>query len=281
MIPFEYSLVRFSPSPEEIEPVNVGVVLWDVPPRLLIEEQFPRLGCVAGDAFDPELLRFYLADLHDRLATAYPDSARMATNTSQIQVSPKREVRLRSVDDVESLLRKKYLQRPTVSRDDAANTHSEYIDSVLHDFLTRQLHLPSRDLLRRAQPGDYLPPEIVHRHFSGDEGRVARVLVGRQHILAIDGVNRGVRIGEAERRAIRIGRTFFCLGRAKEDLHRLQRKTLHRAAVFFGQAREQDSGRAEYLEASLKRDAEFAMDVTSPSAPFVQLAKQAAADLFL
>lgn len=62
MTSVDYSIVRFSPVPEEVEAVNVAVLLWDRPPRLLFDSDFPRLAAITS-RFDRTLLRAYLTPL--------------------------------------------------------------------------------------------------------------------------------------------------------------------------------------------------------------------------
>ena len=61
----QYSIVRFSPNPEEIERVGVAIYLWSTK-QLVYDEAFPRLHCLAP-GFSRRMLVHSLRHLERKL----------------------------------------------------------------------------------------------------------------------------------------------------------------------------------------------------------------------
>ena len=71
----KYRLLFFQPNPEDGERVCVGVLLEEEYGRsysVLYDEKFPKVHCIAPHA-EPELIKFYLDDLHDALRSRTGD----------------------------------------------------------------------------------------------------------------------------------------------------------------------------------------------------------------
>ncbi len=272
----EYSLIRFSPVPEDVEPVNVAVVVWGPPPRVLFDERFPRLGSITPD-FDAHLLRLFLQDLPAQIADG--DRSGLLRATSQIQVTTRRRLLPPLTTEAEVFLRKRYLSRAAGRTLVKAKAEREAVEMGLDRFLRIQLEVARPEIHVRMRPADFLPRELVERHIPEDGLRVARVITGRSLVLAIDGVDRRMTLGFAEKRAMTIGATFFALGGLQQELLEKYRRRLRRAVVFFGRAPEHHSPRLEYLEETLRRESDLSCEAGQPSADLLQAARDATADL--
>lgn len=273
----EYSVIRYSPSPEVIEHVNVALVFWGHPkPRVVFDPQFPRLNCLAPGV-DSAFLEFYLRDLKDRLV----DPSNHQMHSAQFELSKPRQITDPVGSDLEKTLRAKFLHRRPLSAATGAQTKTEYVDTALHEFLVKQVGVAERDIKRRAIPADFLSAAVVERHFSENGVSVSRVLVGARSLVVADSVNRWLRsIRQIEQRASRIGLAFFRLGKAREDILRIDGRQLHRAIVFFGKPRPGTAARLEYVEETLKRDADYPVEAGNPTREFIEIARRATQGLF-
>ena len=87
-----YSVVRFSPCPEQIEYVNVALMLFGSEPEVRFDPDFPRLHCIEP-GFDRVLLAEYLRALPRRIAAASPDMVcnAVARISGQLELLPLRD----------------------------------------------------------------------------------------------------------------------------------------------------------------------------------------------
>ena len=268
----EFSLIRFSPSPEEIESVNVGIVLWESAPRLLIDNRFSRLRCVAPEA-DIVLLAQYLHGIEGQLKRKDGLLA-----SSQFTLSVPRQIVDPQARNLEAMLQRKYLvtQRKAPAK---RGEREEYTDSRLHDFLVKVAGISQDRIFKRAAPVDFLPPEIAREYFPKNGLRFARVAVGRKGILATDAINRTVAQSALEKRALKVGTGFYHLGKVQNALRERKGQSLVRVVVFFGEVKGRDR-EVEYIEASLERDVEEVVEAEHPTTEFLEMARDVTAELF-
>jgi hypothetical protein len=274
----EFTLVRFTPDPEEVEPVNVAGIVWDRRVRLVVEEGFPRLACVAPH-FDRDVLRFYLEGFIERLQDQPVPGGPVFPLSSQFQVLPPRRFDQSRGVDVDELLRSRFLRRARRAAPEILHASSEPVESELDTFLTT-LHVPMADLRRRAPPPHFLSAGVAS-HLRTNGLRFTRVIDGRHHLVVMEGINLSATVTKVEQRAQRIAAGYFQLGKVKDWIARLEKRRLYLAAVVFGRnPTTLEDVHVEFAQEIVRRECDTLVDPQNPPQEFTDIVHDAAADLF-
>jgi hypothetical protein len=277
----EFNVVRFTPDPEEVEPVNVALLLWGSDrPRLLFDETFPRLRCIAPNV-DSSLVRYYLEDLSQRLAEdATPRERIGASLSSQFQLSQPKRIVTQPTEEVLTTLKERYLRTPKMAAHASqGRVQAKLIESRLDQLLLSRLHVSGSNLMRRASPKDFLSPE-TYQAIGGNGIVVARAIRGPHHLMLIDGVNLGLQpVTNIELRGQHIAAAFYKMGQLRDDLARIERRDLTRATVFFGQPSSENlrryAARMEFLRDMLRTQSDLVEDADAPSHEFIEAVARA------
>jgi len=274
-----FSLLRFTPDPEEVESTNVALVLWGgASPHLLFDPEFPRLHCLAPGT-DAEQLLVWMRHLEQLLSRTDSEHAvkMVGRASAQFALSEPRQLGVTMTPKVTQTLIARYLKRPTTPRE-ARDAVTIRIEARLDQLLTGRFHVPHPDLKRRASPSQFLGPESYAR-LAGNGFTVSRVIDGRAHLVLIDSVPLDAQVGKVEQRAQKIASAFFRLGKIRADIQLFERRSLYRATVLFGEApKDTESGRIEYARQMLARESEEVVDAENPSSHFGEILRQATMD---
>jgi hypothetical protein len=274
-----FSLLRFSPDPEEVEPANVALVLWGgANPVLLFDPEFPRIHCLAPWA-DADRLQVWMRHLEQILGHSdYDQATKLVRATSaQFALSEPRRLAVSVTPKLLDALIERYLKRPAVPRD-KRDPMLVRVEAKLDQLLTERFHVPHSELKRRASPREFLSPDTFAR-LPGNGFRIARVIDGRSHLMLIDSVPLDAQVSKVEQRAQRIASAFYRLGKIRGDVEQFERRSMHRTTVIFGEIRETtESGRIEYAKQMLSRESDEVVDATHPSQSFGELLREATVD---
>jgi hypothetical protein len=107
-----FRIVRYTPVPEFIEPVNVAILIIDRTPRLILDVSFQKL-CCAVPRCNLEPIQFWLECLDAQVRDCTAETAHLAitANSSQMQVSEAKVVTGHITIELESALIDLYLKR--------------------------------------------------------------------------------------------------------------------------------------------------------------------------
>jgi hypothetical protein len=106
-----FSIIRYSPDPEEIEYINIALYFWGLEPGIVYLDDFPRLSCIYPLA-SRSLLTTYLKFLEACLNKREPHEARaeVQSHTSQYKCLQYRELYCPLTSDLKAMLVSKYLE---------------------------------------------------------------------------------------------------------------------------------------------------------------------------
>lgn len=107
-----FRIVRYSPAPEFIEPVNIALLIIDQHPRILHDDSFSKLSC-AVPRCSHSAIRFWLDELRERVSICRPNEAHLAvtSGSSQMQVSESKALPSPLTKTTEGHLVELYLKR--------------------------------------------------------------------------------------------------------------------------------------------------------------------------
>jgi hypothetical protein len=253
-----YRVVRYSPAPEFVEPVNVALLLVDEKARLLRDEKFSKLECVSGET-DFGLLRFLLEEAEEELRRGKPEEAHLVLSgrTGQVVLGDPREVVGGFSEDVERMLIESYLRKSRKTR--AAESQRHYIDTLLDGLLKDKLHVSPKPFLKRATPRQFLS-DGARKRLQSNGFSVSRVLSAQRGLVLLDGLNLGASEAAARNRAQEIGYAYDAMESVRNYLREAESKDLFRASVVFHGDRMATNPRLEYAVKSLKRDSDLVID---------------------
>ncbi|MDR3378522.1 MAG: hypothetical protein P4M10_07540 [Verrucomicrobiae bacterium] len=253
-----YRVVRYSPAPEFVEPVNVALLLVDEHARLLRDDRFPKLECVSGET-DVGLLSFWLEEIEEEIRRSNPEDAHLVLTgrTSQIALGDPREIVGGISDDVEQMLIDSYLRKSRRVR--AAESQRQYIDTLLDVLLKEKVHVSPKPFLKRATPQQFLSDE-ARKRLQSNGFTISRVLNAPHGLVLLDGLNLGASEAAAGNRAQEIGYAFDAMESVRKYLREAESKDLLRASVIFHGERMEANPRLGYAVRSLKRDSDLVID---------------------
>ena len=274
-----FSVVRFSPDPEEVEYVNVAVLVWFGSYELVIDRRFPKLNCVASGV-SARLLREQIEYITQLLADVHPERLpeKARAMSAQFEVSKPRELVLQpphSVDErVRELLRKRYLAKPRATHTDASETIDVRTATLVERFMGG-LAIPTNKLLKRATPEEFLPLAVARK--LTDTMKVTRVINGAQDLVLLEGLDLAkFPAAYAQQRAEQVAYNYYRLGKLRDELRQLATRQMHRAVLVFGEAMNE---KTEFAIELVKRDSDYVVATDRPPSTFVALAKRAAETL--
>jgi hypothetical protein len=105
----KFSILRFSPDPEEVEYVNVAI--WIEPRHMVYDPEFPKLRCVAP-GYDTTILKFYLDDLHESASGSIES---LMSKSSQFVVTTPKSLRAEMSEATVKELQRRYLNKHHVT----------------------------------------------------------------------------------------------------------------------------------------------------------------------
>ncbi len=264
-----YNLVQFSPLPEEIEFINVALILWGDRPRIVFEDSFPKLRCIAPN-FDTELLEVSLHGLDRTLQAASVAEAHRVVNAYSAQL---RAVEARpihgSIDDAAVVLRRRFLSRPQRAESIQAQESRVSDDEEGLDRMLGALGVPQHMLIRHAKPADYLTRPVMRR--LGSNGfRTARVINGRRHLLLLDGLFLGGSGAALTQRVGKISFGFYRMGEVRSAVEDIEHRKLARVLVLMGKDNETDP-HVQFVH----RDLDLLEHASTPSPELRRLVQEA------
>jgi hypothetical protein len=273
-----YQVVRFSPDPEVVEPVNVALFVAGDRNSLVYDETFPKLSCVAPK-FDRGLLDLYLRHLSTAVEDAGGEGARLISSaSSQFSLTGPREILTSNINAFLQTLVDRYLARAGSKRGDQSK--APQIQSRLEELLVSKFGIPGDSLCKQAPPRDYLTTQ-VRQHLAAEDFKFARVLSASKHLVAMDAIDPEAPRADLERRALRIGYGFHQLGKVKAILEEAEGRKLYRAAIILGSSAKIPDTHLEFAKDTLQSRAEVVFDATIPSPEFLAITKAAVASMSL
>lgn len=256
-----FRVIRFSPVPECIEAVNVGLLIMDSRPRIVSNYEFEKLACVAPYASAP-VLRFWLQSAAEEILKLSPEEvpAFLSSRTSQIKLGRENFLGREVGEDLERKLIHTFLCRPQrPSR--ASEDHIQYVDTLISGIVGAADFLYG-DLLKRAKPAKFLSGESLGR-IESKSIRFSRVLVAPRALVIMDGLNLSIASRtQLRQRAAEIGYGFFTFGQEKIAIERIENRKILRTAFLFNKPPEMDR-ELEYTVSLVNRDADMAVDAGS------------------
>ena len=258
-----FRIVRYTPAPEFIEPVNIAILIIDRRPRLILDSSFPKLSC-AVPRCNLEPLRFLLEwlDAEVRECTASTAHLRITQHSSQMQVSDEKTLTRGITRDLEGELIGLYLKRHTRTPDQTERRI--YIDTLLDRVVETELGLRHVQMLKRASPQDFLSSS-AYDHLRSNGFKISRVISGTQKLILMDGINLQLLTGNYLRtRTQEIGYAFFAMGSIKRELPQLESRELIRASFVFNRETADLDPKSEYLLETLNRDSDLRIDPHLP-----------------
>jgi hypothetical protein len=261
-----FRVVRFSPVPEYLEPVNVALLIIDQRPRLVSDFVFEKLACISP-SFDREVLQVWLKSIAEEIRGLPPAeiSSRLTSRTSQIQLGRENYIKSDIHEPLEQHLIQTFLKkapRPTRS----SEKHLQYIDTLIDGVIGRS-DLMYGDVLKRAQASSFLTPESVSK-LATSSIRFSRVIVAPRALVIMDGLNLGITSrAQLRLRAAEVGFGFFQFGEAKGAIETIERKEILRASLAFNRPSAPDK-ELDCILALLKRDSDISVDTASSDEVF-------------
>lgn len=271
-----FSIVRFSPDPEEVEYINVALLIWSGSTNsLVMDESFPKLSCMAP-GFSASLMRDYLRAIHRKVCNSSVELAgrEMQSYNSQFLAIGPRAIAGEFSESMIDILKHRYLTKPRAQRStELAERHVARLGIRIDGVLGRMSIAPDH-VLRRAAPSRFLSPDVALA--LGNHMRISRVINGDTSLIAIEALDlsdeHGIRM-----KAERFAYNYFRLGKISELLSRVEGRDLLRTTLTFGQPRGESAAFA--LE-----QARLNSDVVAPAehveAKDVSLLQRAASSLF-
>ncbi len=257
----QFQILKFSPAPEFVDPVNVALLVYDGRTHVHYNEGFRRLACVAPN-FDADSLSFQLRDYSEEVLGLDLESAVafIRSKSAQFQVSKPQNLSLSPSREVIGTLTRNYLlplPRPAPER---GKREDRYIDSYLHDLLHKRVKIPEARVKRRAKPEDFLSRESVAL-FGQNGFSISRVIDGRQGIVLVDGINLEIKSQQSLRnRTEYIASTYFTVGQLQEQLELFEQRRLTRASVVFGMGYVGENRHHQYYVHQLRRESDLFVD---------------------
>lgn len=260
MIP-QYSVVRFSPNPEEIERVGVAIYLWSTR-QMIFDHEFPRLCCLAP-GFNTSLLLRSLRFLEKSLAESSTDTFdRVLPLSPQFHLEPPRTIGSTLPDALE-ILRWRYLGkgREAPAENPRGSEGRKHLETKLQTFLTQTTGIPESSFLKRASPASFLSHDLASR-LAGDKIVIPRVLNGRDHLVTIDAINLAVHSPKSIiGRAALVAYNFFRIGQLRAEIEKQEHRELMRIVVVLDGENHDTKSQIEYVQ----RDADLVESDLSPS----------------
>jgi hypothetical protein len=257
-----FSTVAFSPAPEFLSPVNVGLIVSNGTQHLYFDERFRRLRGVAP-GFDFAALAFLLNSLNVELRDVPPDAVQglVASKSAQFLVSTPRPLLCPADDAAVQALIGAYVM-PLGKRDRRAERPSEacYIDTRLQGLLDGHVHPPRAAVMCRAHPKDVLSPGAA-RLLGGTPLRFSRVITGQKGILLLDGVNLESRNHSYIRnRTDHVAFMYYTVGKHQHAVEDMEQRFLRRLAVVFDMPAVNANPRFGFYVSNLERNADLLVD---------------------
>jgi hypothetical protein len=275
-----FSILRFTPDPEEVEPANVALVLWNGVARIVYDDSFPRLSCLAPWV-DKDSLCFLLEDLQKEIASADPRTAADALGSVQFSLSATKQVADLGRGDTDRLLLDRYLRTSRGRREKTSRTQ-RIVESRLDRFLA-EMKVSSVDLMKGVSPKRFLSPEALAR-VGGNGFRVSRVIKSSRHLVLLDAVPLDLRpVRRVEARAQRIASAYYRLGKSKADIARIDGRDLTRTTILFGMSVRVDaavSGKLDFARHMLQEESDVVVDADAPEPSFQERLHEATEGLF-
>ncbi|HEY5911338.1 MAG TPA: hypothetical protein VJA21_12115 [Verrucomicrobiae bacterium] len=227
-----FRVVRFSPTPEINEPVNVALLVIEEKARLVTDKEFQKLACVSP-RFDTKILRSWLEQIQDELSDVTPEEAPafLASRTAQIQVGEPQRLMDKLASSYESKLIDIYLRRQTRPHK-TGDSHLKYVDTLLENAL-KKMSMGASHMLKRARPSDFMSQESLNL-IAAKNIHFSRVLSGSKRLVLMDGLNLSVASkSQIRNRALDIGFGFYTFGTAKDRLERIEKREIARVGFIF------------------------------------------------
>jgi hypothetical protein len=256
-----FRIVRFSPTPEVVEPVNVALLFVDERARLITDNEFQKLHCVAP-RFNPHLLETLLRNIQDEIGQQNPNQAHsfLSSHTGQLQVGEPHRLMAQVSPEMESRLVDLYLKRharPSQHHE----SHVHYVDTLLDNEL-KKWKCDTHALLKRADPKKFLSPR-GYDLLEAKSMRFSRVLNGAKRLVLIDGLNFAISSkAQIKMRSQAICFGFFSFGRIREKLQEIENREVTRAALIFGRPLMLEP-ELSYCEEQVRRDADLTVDTST------------------
>ncbi|HMJ15109.1 MAG TPA: hypothetical protein VK524_27030 [Polyangiaceae bacterium] len=248
----QYSVVRFSPTPEQTEHVNVALLFSDPRFGLVYDQKFPKLTCIAPD-FDKGFLIEYLMAV---VATAGARDFSLAATTvrqagAQFQMTRARELSAPLTAELVQNLTRVHLSRAKHTHKGETSIERRRIERKLDVILNRYGGADHPWIKKHARPSDYLT-EDVRAHLKDERFRISRVVSTQKQLIAIDGLDIRWESHTIERRALAISFAFDMLTRVKELVQASEQRDLYLGAVILGDS-EPSSAKQDHAIDILRR----------------------------
>jgi hypothetical protein len=262
-----YRLVKFSPVPECVEPVNVAVLLVDRSPRIVTDFKFQKLGCVAP-FFNKSVLEFWIKELSEELSGLNATDGERVSNiitsrTSQIKLGAPNFVSRDFTKAIEDRLINVYLKRqdslPKISEE-----HIQYVDTLIDDAIDRS-SLVFGEVLKRAKPTRFLSSRSLAL-LPTSTVKFSRVINSPKSLILVDGLNLAVtNRAQLRQRAAEIDFGFYAFSGIKGEVEEIEGKELTRASFVFNAPAFPDA-ETQHVIRLLTQDSDIKIDASDRDA---------------
>jgi len=239
----QYSVVRFSPIPEQTEFVNVALLFSDRRWGLIYDDSFPKLTCIAPHVDTLFLVRYLKSVVASAAEANFATTAgEVGRASSQFEIGPTRELTQPVTAELVAQLRKTYLSKAHHTHRKETMIERRRIEHQLENFLGRFLPADRPSIKSKAKPNQYLSEEVVRR-LRDTKFHVARIVSTPKHLIALDGVDLSWKPDVVERRAYQVSFAYDMLVGVAEPIRRFENRDVYRAALVFGRP---DSAKHEH-----------------------------------
>jgi len=267
-----FSVLRFSPNPEELEHINVALVMAGPPPRIEFLHDFPKLACIAPD-FDRSLLEDYLADLPQKIEGAGDLVFAIESLSSQFRVTPLQQLRRYAGEETVEKLKARYLARPRIKR--ARVSRDTVVPTKVNLYAKDILGIDERHMMKRVHPHHVLSERVLRR-LRGDDFQVARAVDGADYLVLLDGVDVTKSPKAVRQRALAIDYAYYRMGGLREVIAEEENRQLALATITFGDT---DEPHARWALETAQAHADFTPYDRESDLGLERIAKEAATNL--
>ncbi|MBA4388676.1 MAG: hypothetical protein C0404_11895 [Verrucomicrobia bacterium] len=265
-----YRILRFSPVPEFLAPVNVALVINDGALRVHYDKDFRRLRCVVPD-FNTASLSYMLDYLGSHTARADDEfiTDYIAGQSAQFELTAPRPLETSQGKNVITVLTENYLRQLKDHVAILPERDRGYIESTLNQFILMSA-VVSKDIIRkRAKPSSFLRSARARNLFHGTDLVIKRVVDGAHGIVLIDGIDLTTEsIAHLGNRTASIAHAYYMFGKHRKELEDAEQRRLRKASIVFNIDARRTNSHRDYFVSQLERESDLLVcpdDATSVS----------------
>lgn len=269
----QFSVVSFSPDPEEVEHVHVALLFSERQWGMVFDPRFPKLTCIAP-RFDPGLIQGYLQDFaNDTASRPFAEvPALLSGRSSQFRASEPRALITDLTPSLVELLKTKYLAKAPHSHA-RGKLRNVRVELLLNGFLSER-DIARVNVLRKPKPSDFLSGAAT-RLLADPKLRLVRVINGPADIVVLDGLDLQAPVGNLRTRAVKISYSYFEMKKIADEVARADGKKLHLASLLFNHSA-LNSEKRQHVVDVVRNYSDFIEDADHTTVAFGRVLTQAA-----